>query len=138
MMKRTPAFSRPADLVGEDRPMTLRGLATRVASHQRIVSAVIAAMQAELPHVIEELLGEMANDSGGTLRLYRRKRPAAVRRARDDQIRALLAQGVPLPSISAEVRCSIRHIYSVRRTWLAAQPAQAVLPEAAEVCKTSP
>lgn len=106
----------------DDRPLTLRRLAARVATHPRIEQAVRGAIQAELPGVIEEMLGDMAEHSGGTLRLYRRKHPASKRRARDNRIRALLEGGEKPLLIAESVKCSLRHVYNVRQAWASSRP----------------
>jgi hypothetical protein len=113
------------DTMSDDRPLTLRRLAARVASHPRIAQAVTSAIQATLPMIVGDLLDELADTGGGTLRLYRRKRPKAKRVERDDRIRAMLAEGRPAPAISEAVKCSVSHVYNVRLQWRAAAGAPA-------------
>lgn len=103
--------------MSNERPLTLRRLAARVAVNQRIRDAVVGAIEQTLPLVIEDLLSEFADDEGGTLRLYRRKRPQAKRLERDARIRDMLARSVPPKVIATEVRCSLAHVYNVRVTW---------------------
>jgi hypothetical protein len=131
----------------DDRPLTLRRLAARVATHPRIEQAVRGAIQAELPGVIEEMLGDMADHSGGTLRLYRRKHPASARRARDNRIRALLQSGEKPLLIAESVKCSLRHVYNVRQAWASSRPhaeseapQEAIPPEVTEpvIAKVAP
>jgi hypothetical protein len=117
----------------DDRPLTLRRLAARVATHQRIQTAVVGAIQAELPSIIEELLGAMADDAGGTLRLYRRKRPKAKRIERDNQIRALLGGGILPRAVAEQVKCSLAHVYTIRQQWQA-HAASAAPEETPETC----
>lgn len=92
----------------------LVNLAERAASHPRIERAVVSAIRTELPGVIRELLEEMADHEGGTLRLYRNKRPQRDRQVRDDRVRTLLAAGASPEVAAAEVGCSRRHAYTLR------------------------
>lgn len=102
------------------RPTMLRSLAERAALHPRmedaVAGAVISAVRATLPGIIESLLSEQADHQFGTLRLYRRKVPDDMRRVRDDRVRALLASGMAPELVALEAGCSRRHVYNVRRT----------------------
>lgn len=90
----------------------LRALAQRAAEHPRIEAAVVGAIRAELPGVIELLLAEMAQ--GETVRLYGRKRSQEKRIERDARIHALLEAGMAPDLVAKEVACSRRHVYLVR------------------------
>lgn len=58
--------------------------APRIAA--RVEQAVVSTVRAELPTIIEAVLRETY--PGETLRLYVSKKPGAMRRLRDDAIRA--------------------------------------------------
>lgn len=100
------------------RPTMLRSLAERAAMHPRmedaVAGAVISAVRATLPGIIESLLAEQADHQFGTLRLYRRKVPDDLRRVRDDKARALLAGGLAPELVALEVGCSRAHAYRVQ------------------------
>lgn len=66
--------------------LMLRDLATAVAAHPKIESAVMGAIRAELPGVIETILRERY--PGEQVRLYVAKKPPTMRRERDVAIRA--------------------------------------------------
>lgn len=66
--------------------MNLRDLANRVSAHPRLDAAVMKAIRIELPIVIETILSEMY--PGDTVRIYAPKKPVAMRRLRDEAIRA--------------------------------------------------
>ncbi len=66
--------------------LMLRDLATAVAAHPKIESAVMGAIRAELPGVIESILRERY--PGEQVRLYVAKKPPTMRRERDVAIRA--------------------------------------------------
>lgn len=111
------------------RPTMLRSLAERAALHPRmedaVAGAVISAVRATLPGIIEMLVADMADPETGTLRLRKRKVPDDMRRMRDDRVRALLAAGMAPELVALEVGCSRRHVYNVRRV-------------SARLCKTLP
>lgn len=92
----------------------LHRLAERAASHPRIESAVLGAIRIELPSVIEQLLREMADADGGTLRVYMAKRPPDQRAQRDERVLALMEAGTD-PKVAAKLcGCSRSHAFSVR------------------------
>jgi hypothetical protein len=101
------------------RPNMLRNLAERAAAHPRIeqavAGAVLGAVRATLPGVIEALLAEQADAQWGTLRFHVRKVPQEARDRRDQRVRALLAAGVSPEQIAIDAGCSRRHVYYVRR-----------------------
>lgn len=66
--------------------LMIRDLATAVAAHPRIESAVMGAIKAELPGVIESILRDRY--PGEQVRLYVAKKPSTMRRERDAAIRA--------------------------------------------------
>lgn len=107
------------------KPSRIMAFAERAATHPRIEDAVRAAIRSTLPGVIRELLGEMAEEEGGTVRLYSERQPQETRRARDERIRALLSAGLTPEAVSIEVGCSRRHAYTVRNRMRV-------------MCKTSP
>ena len=122
----------------DDRPLTLRRLAARVASHPRIEQAVMAGIRSVLPDVLEDMLGEMANDGGGTVRLYRRKHPKAKRIERDNRIRSMLGAGAAPRAISDEVRCSLAHVYTIRQRWISGGGKPGAAPTDAEEDRPQP
>lgn len=65
--------------------MNLRDLSHRVSAHPRIEKAVVSAIRAELPIVIESILSEMY--PGESVRIYAPKKPVQMRKQRDDAIR---------------------------------------------------
>jgi len=86
-------------------------LAKRAAAHPRIEQAVIGALRAELPQVIQGLLAEMY--SGETVRVYVQKAGAVdMRRERD--MRIVAAKGQPAALVAEREKVSERH---VRRIW---------------------
>lgn len=117
----TAAPSRPG------RPTVLRSLAERAAAHPRmeqaVVGAVVSAVRATLPAVIEALLAEEAGRGFGVVRLYRRKVPAEDRARRDERVRALLGTGMAAEQVAAQVGCSRSHVYRIRAA-LAGEPSQ--------------
>lgn len=99
-------MSRPTNM--------LRQLAERAAAHPRIERAVLGAIRLELPSVIEQLLHELADSDGGTLRVYMAKRPADQRVQRDEKAIALMQSGTS-PEIAAKLAgCSRSHAFSLR------------------------
>lgn len=89
----------------------LEKLATRAAAHPRIEEAVLGALRAELPRVIQGLLAELC--VGDTVRLYVPKGGGTdVRRERD--LRILGAREQPAALVAERERVSERH---VRRIW---------------------
>lgn len=66
--------------------LLLRDLASAVAAHPRIETAVMGAIRAELPGVIESILRDRY--PGEQVRLYVAKKPPTMRRERDVAIRA--------------------------------------------------
>lgn len=77
----------------------LRQLATQAASHPRIEAAVLGAIRAELPGVIEGLLRQQFG--GETVRIYAARSDVlqadAARQERDRRIAALAAPPSSLP-----------------------------------------
>lgn len=121
-------------------PLTPKALAARVASSPRVAAALAHAFSAVREAMLAELVADgtirLAPDqsgAGGSWRVYRRKIPADVRRARDERIVALLAQGVAAGSIPALLaaegkKASPRHVYNVRRRWIEQQAAETRTP----------
>ena len=66
--------------------INLRDLSNRIADHPRIETAVMKAIRAELPIVIETILCELY--PGETVRIYSPMKPVHMRRQRDEAIRA--------------------------------------------------
>lgn len=90
----------------------VRDLAERAARHPQIEAAVLGALRATLPGVIEKLLSEMAH--GETVRLYARKRPEDARAMRDARIASLLESGTAPDLVAAQVGCGRSQVYRVR------------------------
>lgn len=67
------------------RAIMLRDLSARVAAHPRIEHAVMSAIRAEMPGVIECILSEMY--PGENVQIYAPKKPVSLRRERDSGIR---------------------------------------------------
>lgn len=89
----------------------LETLALRAAAHPRIEQAVLGALRAELPGVIQGLLSEMY--PGETVRIYAPKAGGSdVRRERD--LRILAAREQPAALVAEREHVSERH---VRRIW---------------------
>lgn len=88
-------------------------IAERAASHPLIEQAVIGAVRATLPGVIESVMREI--HPGDTLRLYVPKTSSADRRARDQRIGAALAAGEPTAVIAKREDISRRHVNNLRR-----------------------
>jgi hypothetical protein len=93
----------------------IRRLAEQAAADPRIEAAVLGAIRASLPDVLEGLIRQAAAAEGGQLRVYLSKRSQGERERRDEFIAGLLAQGTPPPIVAARVGCSLRHVYIVRR-----------------------
>lgn len=89
----------------------LRDLAHQAAAHPRIEQAVLGAIRAELPGVIEGLLREMYR--GETVRLYVPSRGSFdASRERDRRICVLAAppNNLPLALIAAKEGVSLRTV----------------------------
>lgn len=97
----------------------IRDLANQAASHPRIEAAVLGAIRAELPGVIESLLREAYG--GEQLRLYVPKRDAGqaaqARDARDRRIRALAAPpgSLSVAAIAAQERITPHRVRQILR-----------------------
>lgn len=95
--------------------IVFRDLAERAASHPRIEQAVLGAIRAELPGVIDSLLRDMY--PGEQVCFYVPKREpnqaAADRAARDDRIRAAGLSGVATALIAVQEGVTIRHVQRV-------------------------
>lgn len=111
------------------RSLSMRRLAARVARHERIKQLIREAVEAafagwekglldELPRTMEEVADDMTDNEHKRLWLRREaKIPPDYRRQRDDAIRRMLAGGLSPSAISDEVRCSLAHVYKIRREW---------------------
>jgi hypothetical protein len=95
--------------------IVFRDLAERAAAHPRIEQAVVGAIRAELPGVIESLLRDMY--PGEQLRLYvpQRDQAAAARErsARDERIRAAGASGMSTAQIAHTEGVTVRLVQMV-------------------------
>lgn len=89
----------------------LRDLARRAAEHPRIEQAVMGAIRAELPSVIEGLLRDAYG--GEQLRIYVPARSSLdAKRERDERIRAMAAppSSMSVGAIAALERVSVRTV----------------------------
>jgi hypothetical protein len=96
------------------RTTLLRELATQAASHPRIEAAVLGAIRAELPGVIEGLLRDAYG--GDTVRIYvPRGASREDKVARDQRIRALSAAPSSLSphAIAAREGISVRRVQQI-------------------------
>ena len=82
--------------------------APRIAA--RVEAAVVSTVRAELPTIIEAVLRETY--PGETLRLYVSKKPGAMRRLRDDAIRAKYTGG-NVVALSKEFGISARTVFRI-------------------------
>lgn len=101
---------------GSSRPSLLRQLAEQAAAHPRIEAAVIGAIRAELPGVIEGLLREAYG--GDTIRIYVASGLGrAAKRERDLRITALAAAPSSLSpgAIAAREGISVRRVQQILR-----------------------
>ena len=73
-------------------------------------AAVVSTVRAELPTIIEAVLRETY--PGETLRLYVSKKPGAMRRLRDDAIRAKYTGG-NVVALSKEFGISARTVFRI-------------------------
>jgi len=87
-------------------------VAARACSHPSMESAVMGAVRATLPGVIETVMRELY--SGETLRLYVSKTPSDDRVQRDRRIGAALATGETPASIAKREMVSKRHLRRIR------------------------
>jgi Mor family transcriptional regulator len=92
----------------------LRDLAVAAASHPNIERAVTAAIRTVLPDVIEGILRERF--PGEQVGIYVSKRPARLRRERDDALRAEF-NGRNAPALAK------KYGISVMTVWRAVRPA---------------
>lgn len=101
------------------RPNVLRDLATQAAAHPRIEAAVLGAIRAELPAVIEGLLRQMY--AGEQVRLYVPKGAGRDARSARDQ-RILAARGAePAAAVASREGVSVRR---VQQLWAGAADAK--------------
>lgn len=82
--------------------------APRIAA--RVEQAVVSTVRAELPTIIEAVLRETY--PGETLRLYVSKKPGAMRRLRDDAIRAKYT-GSNAAALAKEFGLSARMVFKI-------------------------
>lgn len=82
--------------------------APRIAA--RVEAAVVSTVRAELPTIIEAVLRETY--PGETLRLYVSKKPGAMRRLRDDAIRAKYTGG-NVVALAKEFGISARTVFRI-------------------------
>lgn len=97
-----------------NRPNLLRNLAAQAAAHPRMEAAILGAVRAELPGVIEELLRKA--HGGETLRIYVAAGPSqASKGERDRRIRAQAAppSSLPLAAIAAREGISLRRVQQI-------------------------
>lgn len=85
-------------------------LATRAAAHPLMQQAVISAMTAVLPQVIDSVMKDLYG--GQRMRVYVGK-GRTNRTARQQQIEQLLNLGLSAPVIAAQVGCSERTVYRI-------------------------
>lgn len=88
--------------------LMIRDLATAVASHPRIEQAVMGAIRAELPDVIEAILRDRY--PGEQVKLYVAKKPASLRRERDIALRAEY-NGHNAPALAKKYGISTRMVF---------------------------
>lgn len=104
---------------GRHRTTLLRNLAQQAASHPRIEAAVIGAIRAELPGVIEGLLREAYG--GETVRIYVAasdvSRAEQQRDERDRRIAAMAAppSSLPAAAIAAQERITPHRVRQILR-----------------------
>lgn len=104
--------ARPDRAGRHQRQSMLRDLAQQAAAHPRIEQAVLGAIRAELPGVIEGLLREMYR--GETVRLYVPKRTCDIAE-RNQRIRAMAAppSSMSTAQIAARERLTQRQVQRV-------------------------
>lgn len=108
-MSMTPTRTGP-----RERQNLLRNLATQAAAHPRIEAAVLGAIRAELPGVIEGLLREAYG--GETVRLYVARGGSRDSKAeRDRRIQALAAppSNMSPGAIAAAEQISLRRVQQI-------------------------
>lgn len=88
-------------------------IAQRAASHPSMEAAVIGAVRATLPIVLEAVMREI--HPGDTLRLYVPKTSSADRQARDQRIGAALANGDAPEVIANREKITTRHVRNIRK-----------------------
>lgn len=86
-------------------------LANRVASHPKMEKAVMGAIRASLPGVVESVLRDMF--PGESVTLYVPRTGKEDRQDRDAQIVAALSAGEAHLSIAKRLRTSLRHVERV-------------------------
>jgi hypothetical protein len=89
-------------------------MAEQAASHPRIEKAILGALRAELPNLIEQMLSQMCG--GETLRMYVRKRPAHAKMERNMRIQADAASQIPLAMIAKREDLTLRQVQRIVRT----------------------
>jgi hypothetical protein len=95
----------------------IREIAERTAVHPSMEAAVVGAVRAALPGVIESVIAQMFPDThGDTIRLsiYRRKKTREHRRARDERILAAISANEAVSTIAARESVSERHVFRVK------------------------
>lgn len=92
--------------------LMLRNLALACAPRiaERVETAVVETVRAELPAIIEAVLRERY--PGETLRLYVSKRPGGMRRVRDEAIRTKY-NGRNVRELATEFGLSARMIFKI-------------------------
>lgn len=90
--------------------LMIRDLAAAVASHPRIEQAVMGAIRAELPDVIETILRDRY--PGEQVRLYVAKKPPTLRRERDAAIRAEY-NGHNAKALAAKYGIGVRMVFNI-------------------------
>lgn len=93
----------------------LKSLAAACAPRlaERVDTVVRETVRAELPAIIEAVLREQY--SGETLRLYVSKKPGAIRRVRDEALRAKY-NGRNLKALATEFKVSLRQAFRIVST----------------------
>lgn len=88
-------------------------IAQRAASHPSMEAAVLGAVRATLPVVLESVLREI--HPGDTLRLYIPKTSSSSRIERDQRIGAALANGEHPDLIAKRESITTRHVRNIRK-----------------------
>jgi hypothetical protein len=86
----------------------LTDLALRAAAHPRMEAAILGAIRAELPGVIEGLLRDMF--SGQQIKMYAPKRTSSQRADRDRRIKASLIAGHAIAEVARREGVSVRSV----------------------------
>lgn len=88
----------------------MEAVASRAAAHPLMQQAILSAVTAALPQVIESVMKDLYG--GQRMRVYVQK-GRTVRSNRHQQIERLLDLGLSAPVIAAQIGCSERTVYRV-------------------------